>query len=345
MIAVISQMESAVWLLACVVFVLLSGFFSGSETGLYCVNRLRVRLAAHEGSSGAKRLHQLLADMPGLLFTTLLGTNAAHCLAPICLVYLFLSAAPPAETAELRGAVEQRAELLTTLILTPIVFIFGEVVPKNLFQRRADRYMVGVATPLAAAHWFSRRTGIIRLQRMISRFVINRLHQQPASGSALHPRLEMYQMLREGAAEGALTAAQTFILQRIPALKALRVASVMTPRSSAVMINAIASGREVLEIIRRNPFSRLPVYRGDRTNVVGIVHVLDILTGPPDAALSASVQPPITLSHTMPVMKALTFLQRARQRMAVVVDNSGRCLGLVTIKDLVEEIVGELAAW
>lgn len=344
MIAALTQIETTFWLLACGVFVLLSGLFSGMETGVYCVNRLRLRLAAHEDKRSA-RLRKLLDDQAGSLFTTLLGTNAANYLAPACLTFVFLSAATPEMTEGSRGGLEQRATFLTTLLLTPTLFIFGEVLPKNVFQRRADRCMILTAPLLTAAHWVSRTTGMIRLQRRISNFVVNRFHRQPTSGSALHPKLEMYQMLRDGAAEGTLTAAQVFILQRIPAMKALRVASVMTPRSSAVMLNAIASRRETQEIIRRSQYSRLPVYRGDRSNVIGIAHVLDVLTMPAGQALGAVIQQPFVLLHTTPLMKALTTLQQAGQRMAIVVDNSGRCLGLVTIKDLVEEIVGELAAW
>jgi len=344
MIAALSPVETTFWLIACGVFVLLSGLSSGMETGVYCVSRLRLRLAAHEDKRSA-RLRRLLDDQAGTLFTTLLSNNAVNYLAPACLTIVFLSAATPEMSDAARVDLEQRATFLTTLILTPILFIFGELLPKNIFQRRADHCMTLTAPLLTTAHWFARTTGMIWLQRRISSFVVNRLHRQPTFGSALHPKLEMYQMLREGAAEGTLTAAQVFILQRIPAMKALRVASVMTPRSSAVMLNAIAGRREIQETIRRSQFSRLPVYRGDRANVIGIAHVLDVLTSPPEQALSSVVQPPLTLLHTTPLMKALTTLQRAGQRMAIVVDNSGRCLGLVTIKDLVEEVVGELAAW
>jgi putative hemolysin len=345
MTAAIMPLEMVVWLLLCAAFVLLSAFFSGAETGMYCLNRMRLRLAAHEKRPAALRLQQLLSDQAGLLFTTLIGTNVANYMAPVCLMTLFLHFLQPASGVEPFAVYEHQAELLTTLILTPILFIFGEIVPKNVFQRQADRYMMLASAPLAVAHRMARLSGMLLLQRAIYRFVRNRLRRQVTFTSALHPRLEMYQMLREGAADGALTSAQMFILQRIPTLKALRVASVMTPRSSAVMLNAIASRREIMEIIRRSPYSRLPVYRGDRTNVTGVTHILDILTSPADSPLTAYVQPLVTLSHTTPVMKALTSLQRGRQRMAVVVDNSNRCLGLVTIKDLVEEIVGELAAW
>jgi putative hemolysin len=345
MTAAIPPLELTCWLLACAACVLLSAFFSGAETGMYCLNRMRLRLAAHEKQHAATRLQRLLSDQAGLLFTTLVGTNAANYLAPICLVTVFLHFLQSAESEHLRAVYEHKAELLTTLILTPILFIFGEIVPKNVFQRQADRYMMLIATPLSAAYQAARVTGLLVLQRQISRFLRSRLGRQTASTSALHPKLEMYQMLREGAADGALTTAQMFILQRIPTLKALRIANVMTPRSSSVMLNAIASRREILDTIRHSPYSRLPVYRGERANVIGIVHILDVLTAPADSSLTQCLQPLLTLNYTTPVMKALTALQRGGQRMAVVVDRSGRCLGLVTIKDLVEEIVGELAAW
>src|SRR5512140_3180200 len=124
-----SLLEMLAWTVLCAAFIGLSALFSGAETGLYCVNRLRLRVAAHEKHRQAGRLQKLLIDQAGLLSTTLIGTNLANYLAPVGLTTVFLSL--------LRGHPEvdreRLAELYTTLILTPLVFIFGEAVPKNLF--------------------------------------------------------------------------------------------------------------------------------------------------------------------------------------------------------------------
>ncbi|MFH1418988.1 MAG: CNNM domain-containing protein [Planctomycetota bacterium] len=345
MMAQMQHLEASAWLLLCAVFVVLSGFFSGAETGLYCVNRLRLRLASHRNKPGARRLQRLFDDQTGLLFTTLIGTNAANYLAPVCLTVVLLGSATAGMSDVLRESLERRAELLTTLILTPVVFIFGEIVPKNLFQSHADRYMPKIAAYLDAFHSVVRLTGIAWLQRRISALMAGGGRQSSQSGSAFHTRVGMYQVLRDSAEEGTLSKTQVFMLERIPTLHALRVAAVMIPRSRAVMIEARATRYEIEKIVRNSPYSRMPVYRGTRQRVVGVVHVLDILTGDSETPLVDYARIPVRLAHDLPVIDALTTLQRSRRRMAIVTDKGGRFLGLVTVKDLVEEIVGELPAW
>ncbi len=342
MMANMSNPEVLLWAGLCVGFVFLSGLFSGSETGLYCLNRMRLRLAAYEKHRSAVRLQRLMLDEPGLLFTTLLGTNIANYLAPACLTVIFLGSISGHSAAQR----EHLAELYTTLILTPVVFIFGEVVPKNIFQRQADRFMLRISSLLAGAHRLFRATGIVAFQGRVSAFVMKRLHHQPVAGSALHSRLDMYQMLREGAAAGALSRTQVFMLERIHTLKSIRVGSVMVPWSATATISADASQAEIENTIRNTSVSRLPVHRADdRRRIVGIAHLLDLLTAEPGASVFAHVQPPVELPPDMPVIDALATLQRKHRRMAIAVDKWGHCVGIVTVKDLVEEIVGELAAW
>jgi CBS domain containing-hemolysin-like protein len=355
MIATMSYSAMLFYLCLCAVFVFLSGLFSGSETGLYCVDRLRLRLAAHEKDRSAVRLQGLLEDEPGLLFTTLLGTNIANYLAPVCLTIIFLSTSAAQSDSER----EHLAEFYTTLILTPVVFIFGEVVPKNVFQRHADRFMVRMSSFLGATHQVFRLTGIIAFQRKVSEVAMKRLHRRPVSGSALHSRPGMYHLLREGAAAGALTHTQVFMLERIHALQSIRVGSVMVPRSRTIMLSAEATWADVERTIRNTQVSRMPVYRdGDRRRIVGTVHLLDLLTAdsharwcenpfshPSPCELSRHLRPPVELPPDLPVIEALSALQREHRRMAIVVDKWGHCIGIVTVKDLVEEIVGELAAW
>lgn len=341
MIAAMSNLELLIWLAACALFVFLSGLFSGSETGLYCINSTRLRLAAHQKDAAALRLQSLLSDRTGLLFTTLFGTNLANYLAPVCLTIVFLESVAGAEAADR----ERRAELYTTLILTPTVFIFGEIVPKNVFHRDADRLMSRVSSTLRLTHLLFKMTGVIWIQRQISAFVAGRLHRQHSSGSAFHSRLDVYQMLRESAAEGALSVTQSSILERIHRLKAISVRAVMVQGHNIDMLSSEATRSEVERLIRKSPYSRMPVYRDSRRRIVGVVHVLGILTGPPDRPIGNMARAPLEITADRSVIEALGMLQQEYQRMAIVVDKAGRCIGLVTMKDLVEEIVGDLAAW
>ncbi len=342
MMAAMPNLEILLWAGMCAVFVFLSGLFSGSETGLYCLNRMRLRLAAHEKRRSAVRLQQLMLDEPGLLFTTLLGTNIANYLAPVCLTVIFLGSVAGVTAAER----EHLAEFYTTLILTPVVFIFGEVVPKNVFQRQADRFMPRISSVLAIVHRAIQATGLVTLQGYISEVVMKRLHRRPATGSALHSRLGLYQMLREGAASGALSHTQVFMLERIHMLRSTRVGSVMVPWSATITISADTSPAAIENTIRNTSVSRLPVHRADaRRRIIGVAHLLDLLTSESDEPVTAHMRPPVELSPNMPVIDALAALQRRHRRMAIVIDKWGHCVGIVTVKDLVEEIVGELAAW
>lgn len=335
MIAAMSIHESAFWIGLAAVCIVASAFYSGTETGLYCVNRLRLRLAAHQDNRSAKRLQNLLADQAGLLFMNLVGNNLVNYAAPIAVTILFLTAGYP----------DARAELYTTLILTPVVFIFGEIVPKNLFQRHADRLMPRMAPFL----WFNYRVfsllGLAALRRRIAALLARRLPIQPAAAAGAQPRQAMYQLIRESAAEGALTATQMAMLERIRGLQSMVVGSVMAPWSQAVMVPESAARRDIEHILATAPHSRLPVWRGDRRHVVGVVHVLDLLTSPPETPVSACTRPSVDLAYDVPLVDALGTLQSQRRRMATVVDARGRCIGIITVKDLIEEILGELAAW
>lgn len=341
MLATIPVFEMLCWIASCLVFVVLSGFFSGAETGLYCVNLARLRLAAHGGDAAASRLQTLLADRAGLLFTTLAGTNIANCLAPVCLTMLFLGTVDAANNTQR----ERLAEFYTTLILTPAVFIFGEIVPKNLFHRNADHLMPRIASLLHATHAAFRAIGVVGAQRRLSDFVARRLGKRPTSGSLLHSRAEIYHMLRESAAEGALSLTQSSILERLHTLGDIPVAQVMVPIGRVTMLSVNDTRRQAEPKIRCTPHSRVPVYDKRPNRVRGVVHLLDVLTAEAHQTMSALAKRPIEISPSQPVIDALRTLQHECRRMAVVVDRSGKCVGIVTVKDLVEEIVGELAAW
>ena len=336
-----SPLEMLGWVVLCAVFIGLAALFSGSETGLYCVNRLRLRVAAHEKHRRAGRLQKLLTDQAGLLSTTLIGTNLTNYLAPVCLTTVFLSllhAHPEVER-------ERLAEFYTTLILTPLVFIFGEAVPKNLFQRHADRLMPLVSSFLGFSRRLFQCTGIISLQKRLADYIARRLQQGPPPESAFASRHSLYHMLREGAAAGALSHTQAFILERLHVLQAVRVGAVMVPRSKVAMLPAEARRPEVEARLQATNVSRLPIFRHDSQWVIGVAHVLDLLAAPPHATAAESMRPPLELAPELPVIDALTTLQQKHHRMAIVVDRWGHCVGMVTVKDLVEEIVGELAAW
>lgn len=328
-------------LVICAGCVAMSGVFSAAETGIYCLSRLRLSLAVHRGDPRALILQNLIRDRSDLLATTLFGTNVANYVAPLCLTYLFLVTATSDISEHQAGA---RAEFYTTVILTPIIFILGEIVPKNLFQRHADSLMLRVARLLALARQLFHLTGLIVLQRMLATIFIRRTAAADPT-AVLGSRLQMYQLLHEGAAEGNLTRTQTTMLESVHKLRDVPVQSVMVPLSRAFLLRADAKREQLDSTLRITRHSRMPVYRDDRTHIIGMVHLLDLIDLPGSNKVEEITRPVVHVSAATTVLDTLSLLQTKRRRMAVVDDTNGRCIGLVTVKDLVEEIVGELTAW
>ncbi len=325
-----------VWLIVAVVGVLASGFYSGCETGIYCVNRIRLRLRSDAGERRALRLQRLLADEQNLLAVALIGTNVFNYLTTAVVARLF---------SETTGFGDEQLELVTAAVVTPIIFVFGEVVPKNLFQRDADGLMYPAAAGLAVSDVLFRLSGVVRLLRALAGRLIGRVQPGEPPPHPFHPRREVVSLLREGVAEGIMTSQQSEIIDRVMNLLAVRVGSAMIPRQRMATVHADVTREQFMRLVREHNFSRLPVYRDDPARIIGVVSVLDVLAARTQAPVASFVREPFTLRPEEPVPSALFQMRRARSAMAIVTDRTGHCLGLATVKDLVEEIVGELPAW
>lgn len=329
------------WLAACLLAIVLSGIYSGTETGVYSLNTTRLRINAHEGRHSAIRLQRLMRDRTGLLFTSLVGTNIANYLAPFCLTIIF------ANTLSVQNQVdrERLAELYTTLILTPTVFIFGEIVPKNIFHLNADALMRRFSRFVQWTYFACRVTGLLTIQRTITRVVVGILRRDQGPIGTMPARAEVYHMLRESAAEGTLSVAQSSMVERIHRLNTIRLRDVMVPLKAVVMAEHDQARSDLEPRLARTRYSRMPVYEKNRKYVIGIVHILDILNAEPDAEMKSLARPTSRIDGEASVFEALGTLQTEYGRMAIVVNAAGDCVGIATIKDLVEEIVGELAAF
>jgi len=324
------------WLASTVLFLLASGFYSGTEMGLYCVNRLRIRLQAEQARKTPMRmLMDLTQRRQETVLAILLGTNLANYLLTVSGSRLIIDAfSIPAD----------RAGFAIAAILAPLVFVFGDVVPKNWFQVDADRLMARSAVLLRGSVLLFRFTGVLWLLHALTRLVV-RLTGHDAGDRWASPRAEVIGLLREGGAHGALTVEQTAIIERVMNLSDVRVSTIMVPRERVTTVPVDADRRLFERIIRGNKYSRLPVVGRDRKNIVGILNVHDALMDWRDNAIERCMRTPITIGAGESAANALVRLQRAERTMAIVTDPRRGCVGIVTLKDVVEEIFGELPAW
>jgi len=311
----------------------LAGLFAGFETGLYSVNRVRLRLQLELKSFGARSLSHLERDLPGTISTNLIGTNLAQYVCVACVTQLLHS----------RGLRLLSEELAATLIMSPIIFVFAEMTPKDMFRQRADRWSYYVAPMLRVSHWLLYPFAFIF--RTVARLAWGRAGL-PASEAPLASRLGLRALIGESGEEGVLTGYQTAIAANITHLQGKRLRNAMVPLHEAVAIASDASLDELEELAARHHFSRLPVFKAQRDHVVGIVNVLDHLFSERRGATVAELlRPAPRLKEGDGIYASLVRLRRARMPMGIVQGPNENAVGIVTIKDLVEEIVGELEAF
>ncbi len=316
-----------------VVAVLLSGFHSGSETGMYCVNRLRLRVAAERGDLRARRLGFLLNRDQNALSTLLIGTNVANYIATAAVATVLMRATSigPGES-----------ELYTTLIVTPVIFVFGEVVPKNLFQRDADRLM------LLGSGVFRVSAALFRIPVAVVTWVATpfvRLFAARGRTGAVDPRRRVAVLLGEAMAAEDVEGERSDLVNRVLELRDVPIHRVMVPRNRVVTLSASAGRKECLSLARKHPYSRFPVVDDHPRRVVGYVHVHRLLIDEDWSQVRERVRRIVTVDPHESVGAALVALQSAREAIAAVVDRNGYLLGIITLKDLVEELTGELHAW
>jgi len=308
---------------------LVEAFFSGSEMAVVAADRLKLERLATAGSRGARILVRFLEQPQRLLATTLVGTQLAVVTATIVITVQVLT----------NPRLEPRAELLTIGLLSPVLLIFAEVVPKTLFQQHADAIAPRVAWPLALASLaFSPFVFVMtRFTQAVTRVLRIEEHR------AVITREELELLLRAPTAEGEITEGERRMITRIFDFGETTVYDVMVPLSEVFALPDDASLDEAVREVQEKRHTRIPVYRERVDQIVGVVHSFDLLkAGARTGSVGELAKPGIYVPEGQAAIDLLVRLQRERQGMAVVVDEYGGAIGIVTIEDILEEIVGEI---
>jgi CBS domain containing-hemolysin-like protein len=330
MLAVAS--EWIIWPMLCGIGFVLSALFSGLEIGAYVTNKVRVELHADTGSPQARILRRFFHNMDNLLVVILIGNNISNYLATFAVSVMFVMA-----------GYGRNAEWMTLAVAAPVVFVFAEAVPKNIFQRRAERLVHLLARFLWTTDWLFRLTGISYLVRFVSWLLLKLIGRRDRpQGYMGHEGLAA--VLAEGQAAGTLTADQRKMSERVMDIKKVRVADVMQPMDQVAAVPEALPREAFLERIREHDYSRMPML-DPAGQVTGVIDIYDVLTDTKDQPISVHCLSPLVIPADRAVTEALYTMQHACRSFAVAADAEGKHVGIMTIKDLVEEIVGELEAW
>jgi putative hemolysin len=330
--------SNIIYLLIFVGCVFLAGLFAGTETGVYQLSRLRLRLGVENKKLPFVMLSKSMRDSAALLISLLLGTNLAHYFATSGMTYLVLGAV---ET-------EHKAELLATLISAPIFFIFSELIPKNLFFYRADNLMPAVSPFIYIFDKASRLCGITPFLKKLSR-----VHKHPGYADAAAERTSLSTsrgyfetILIETHEEGMLSSTQAEMVRRLGRISEMPISMVMTSIAKVQQVNANTSKSDLFELCKKYAFTRYPVYEEWAGNAIGLINIYDCLTIEKDfTSLHNMIKPIRRTPPDTSVMDAIDIMQNEKEKMILVARQGRRPIGIVTMKDLVEELFGELTEW
>lgn len=327
--------EVAGWILLGMLGIIGSAIFSGQETGIYTLNRVRLHLLAHRDHSSAAVLREMVHNPNRLLVTLLIANNIANYLASYAIAVLLAAV----------GLGQWQQVGVNALILTPLLFVFGEVLPKDLFARYTDQLSYFFARPLRSLQLLLMCTGLLPLVSSFSYALSKLLKADEASGAAMHPRRAVTQLIQEGVGHGLLSTHQSDLIDRVLHPTEHVVSDAMVPWSQVRKLRAGQPAEAVWSLADRTSHSRFPlVDRGGQ--VMGVVNVFDVLLHKPEDCppLEQLAKRAPQLPPEMDLRDALVELQRQQTHQAIVMQ-AGRPVGIVTLKDLVEPITGELVAW
>ncbi len=318
--------------LVVLVCVLLEGFFSGSEIAVVSADRHLMQRRSQAGDRGAALVLRMLEDANTLLSTTLVGTNLCTVTATTVVTMTLLERSP------------HNAELYSLLVMSPLILLAGEVLPKSFYQQHANTLAPRVIYPLYFFRWI-----FAPILLLVSAFAdgavrLLRIHER-GGASHLVTREELQRLIEDVGRQvgGEITEGEAEMISNVLAVEDKVVEQVMIPLSEVCSIAVDASILSLIRLIRERGHTRIPVYEGRIDNIVGIVHAFRLLgADPAKDQIRDLMEPPVFVPEPEPILDLVRQLQRVGKGMAVVVNEYGGAEGVVTIEDAIEEIVGEI---
>ena len=307
----------------------LSAFFSASETAVSSASRVRMKSYADDGDKRAKRSLSLIENFDKTLSSILVGNNIVNIASTSIATALFLKLIP------------EYGALLSTIIMTVLVLIFGEVLPKSTAKENADNALLSFSGPLSL---------VCKILTPIS-WVFRGLKlaiTKPEDPEDKKPSIteeELKYIIEEIQDEGVLEEQESELAQSALEFDEIRVHEVYMPRVDVIAVDASMSREEIQKVFLDEKYTRLPVYEGNIDNIIGILNEKDFLISIVKNEFTNVrnlIKPALFVPYNLKISKALAKMQADKIQMAVVTDQYGGTAGIVTMEDILEELVGEI---
>ncbi|MER3447136.1 MAG: hypothetical protein C4291_09955 [Candidatus Dadabacteria bacterium] len=303
---------------------ILQALFAGSEIALISCDKIKLKAVAETGSKRAKLVLKSFLEIERFISTTLVGINLSLITSTIVLTFY------------IQDTYGVGKEFYTVLILSPLIVIFGQVVPKAVFQKRANCMVLWVIYPLwIVSKIFSPILFVVNLfTKGLLKFI----------GSTENPFITREELIYaiEGGGAAPQSGYREKIIKRIFRFSETRTNEIMIPLIQVCALSENTQAREAVKMIKETGHSRIPIYHERVDNITGMLHAFDLLSAKPDDLIKNFSRTPFYVPETKPVDELLDEMKKGPSGMAVVVDEYGGAVGVITLEDILEEVVGEI---
>ena len=322
--------EDAIQILALLILVVLSSFFSSAETALTTVNRIRLQALSEEGNKRADIVLKTIENSSKMLSAILIGNN---------LVNNFSAALATALAIKMFGS---GSVGIVTGALTILILIFGEITPKTYAAANAEKLSLAYASVILAL--MKVLTPVIFIINRICRFLLKFLHVDADASLNTMTEMELRTIVDVSHKDGVIEEEERQMSYNVVDFGDSQAKDVMVPRADVVSVSETASYAEIKDIFRAEKYTRLPVYRDDRDNITGIVNIKDFFFSDDTESFKVSdiMYKPYFTYEFKKTSELLVEMQKNSVSIAIVLDEYGAAVGMISLEDLLEEIVGEI---
>lgn len=322
-------MDPALQIAIIVFCIIMSAYFSATETAFSTFNKIRVKNLAEKGNKKASLVIKLSDNYDTLISTILIGNNIVNILASALSTLLFVELLK-------NGSLKDWATTISTAVLTIVILTFGEISPKTIAKKIPESFALFSAPLINILVYILFPLSFIfrQLQNLLSKFFKN----DDESGITEE---ELISIIEEAEEEGDIDKEESTLIKSAIEFNDLEVSDIFTPRIDITAISKEATKEEIALLFTESGYSRLPIFEGDLDNVIGILYYKDFYTKD-FASLDEIMKPVIYVAKTQKINDLLKELQDKQLHLAVVMDEFGSTAGIVTLEDILEEIVGEI---
>lgn len=322
-------MDPALQTVIIIICIIMSAYFSATETAFSSINKIRLKNLAEKGNKKAELVLKLSDNYDVLISTILIGNNIVNILASSLCTLLFFNIFKG-------GSLEGISSLISTVILTLVILTFGEISPKTVAKKKPEAFSMFSAPVIKV--FIIILYPLSFLFRHLQKLLAKIFKSDEEKGITEE---ELISIIEEAEEDGEIDEEESTLIKSAIEFNDLEVSDIFTPRVDITAVSSDSTAEEISEVFSESGYSRLPVYKGDLDNIIGILYYKDFYNTD-FKTIDEITKPVVYVAKTKRINDLLKELQNQQMHFAVVIDEFGATAGIVTLEDILEEIVGEI---